>query len=136
MNLSSSGVISGTPTTSGAYTFTVHLVDSSPTPKAVTSGSLTLTVLPKPPTNLIASPQGPGIVTLTWTPSTSGDIESYNIHQGTSSAVYTTVISAGNVNQYVEFGLTSGQQMYFVVAAVSASGVESVVSNEVTTIVP
>jgi fibronectin type 3 domain-containing protein len=75
-------------------------------------------------------------VTLTWTPSTSGDIESYNIHQGTSSGVYTTVISAGNVNQYVETGLTSGQQMYFVVTAVSATGVESVVSNEVTTIVP
>ena len=59
-------------------------------------------------------------------PSASGDVASYNIHQGTASGVYTTVVNAGNVTQYVESGLTVGQQLYFVVTAVSATGVESV----------
>ncbi len=125
------GRVSGTPTSAGTFSFTFQATDSSVPPQGYTE-QLTVIIRPQPASGLVASPQGVGIVTLTWTPSTSGDIASYNIHQGTASGVYTTVISAGNVNQYVEFGLTSGQQLFFVVTAVSATGVESVVSNEVT----
>jgi len=134
MNLSSSGVITGTSATSGAYTFTVHLVDSSPTPKAITSGSLTLTVAPLPPTNLIVGPGGPSAAILTWTASNSTDVAGYKVYRGISSGNYTTVISAGNVIGYTD---TPGSgSYYYVVTAVSNLGVESVVSNEVHIIVP
>jgi hypothetical protein len=44
LNLSPSGIISGTPTFVGNYTFTVHVVDSSSTPKNITSGNVALRV--------------------------------------------------------------------------------------------
>jgi hypothetical protein len=136
VSLTSNGILVGTPTASGTFTFTVHLVDSSNPQKSVTSGSFTINVQPQPATNLIASPQGPGLVTLTWTPGTSGDVAGYNVRRGTTSGVYTTVINAGTGPQYVDTGLTSGQTYYYVVSAVSTSGVESVFSNEVTVVVP
>jgi hypothetical protein len=136
LSLTPSGILTGSPTASGAFTFAVHLVDSSSPQKGVTSGSFTINVLPQPATNLIASPQGTGIVTLTWTPSTSGDVAGYNVRRGTSSGVYTTVINAGTGPQYVDTGLTSGQTYFYVVSAVSTSGVESVFSNEATVVVP
>jgi uncharacterized protein YjbI with pentapeptide repeats len=134
MNLSASGVISGTPTASGAYTFTVHLVDSSPAPKAVTSGSLTLTVRPLPPTNLIVGPGGPSAAILTWTASNSPDVAGYKVYRGISSGNYTTVISAGNVIGYTDTPGTGS--WFYVVTAVSNLGTESVVSNEVHINVP
>jgi uncharacterized protein YjbI with pentapeptide repeats len=129
------GRVSGTPTSAGTFSFTFQATDSSTPPQGYQE-QLTVTIRPQPASALIASPQGVGIVTLSWTASPSGDVVSYNIHQGTSSGVYTTVINAGNTNQYVESGLTSGQQLFFVVTAVSATGIESVVSNEATTVVP
>jgi len=39
------------------------------------------------------------------------------------------------VNQYVESGLTAGQHLYFVITAVSATGVESVFSPEANVVV-
>jgi uncharacterized protein YjbI with pentapeptide repeats len=129
------GKVSGTPTSAGTFSFAIQASDSSAPSQGYTE-QLTVTIRPQPASGLIASPQGVGIVTLTWTPSASGDVASYNIHQGTTSGVYTTVINAGNTNQFVETGLTSGQQLFFVVTAVSATGVESVVSNEATTTVP
>ena len=45
LNLSTSGIISGTPTASGISTFTVHVTDSSNNPqKSTTSGTITLQV--------------------------------------------------------------------------------------------
>ena len=132
---STSAQVNGTPTSAGAFTFQVQVSDSSSPPQGYQI-FWTITVHPQPPSGLIASPQGVGIVTLTWTTSPSGDVVGYRIHQGTSSGVYTTVINAGNTNQYVETGLTSGQTLFFVVTAVSASGIESAVSNEATTVVP
>ena len=44
LNLSQSGIISRTPTVTGNYTFTVHVVDSSNPQKSVTSGNVTLNV--------------------------------------------------------------------------------------------
>jgi hypothetical protein len=136
ISLTPSGILTGTPSASGAFTFAVHLVDSGNPQKSVTSGSFTMNVQPQPATNLIASPQGTGIVTLTWTPSPSGDVAGYNVRRGTSSGVYSTVINAGAGPQFVDTGLTSGQRYFYVVSAVSASGVESVFSNEATTTSP
>lgn len=75
-------------------------------------------------------------MTLTWTPSASGDVAGYRVRRGTSSGVYTTVIDAGAGPQYVDTGLATGQQYFYVVTAVSATGIESVFSNEASVIIP
>jgi len=131
---STTDTLTGTPTLAGIYTFSESVADSG-NPQQMASQSYTVTVRPQAPASLVASPQGTGHVTLTWAPSASGDVASYNIHQGTASGVYTTVINAGNVNQYVESGLTAGQHLYFVITAVSATGVESVFSPEANVVV-
>jgi len=48
ISLSSSGILLGTPTASGGYSFSVHLVDSSNPQKSVTSATLTLNVVSPP----------------------------------------------------------------------------------------
>ncbi|HEY2548356.1 MAG TPA: hypothetical protein VGI46_19950, partial [Candidatus Acidoferrum sp.] len=134
MNLSASGAITGTATAGGTYTFTVHLVDSSSTPKSITTGSLILTVQPKPATNLTVGPGGPSAAILQWTASSSGDVAGYKVYRGTSSGNYTTAINAGNVTFYTD---TPGSgSYYYVVTAYSAPGVESPFSNEVHIVVP
>jgi hypothetical protein len=129
------GKVSGTPTSAGTFSFTFQATDSSVPPQGYTE-QLTVTIRPQAPVAQVASPQGPGIVTVSWTASPSGDVAGYNIHLGTSSGNYTTVINAGTGTSFVVMGLTSGQQYFFVVTAVSASGIESVFSNEVTTTSP
>jgi hypothetical protein len=44
ITLSPSGIISGTPTTGGVYTFTATVTDSSASPKSIVSGNLTINV--------------------------------------------------------------------------------------------
>jgi putative Ig domain-containing protein/fibronectin type III domain protein/galactose oxidase-like protein len=132
---STSDTLAGTPTLAGIYNFTESVADSG-TPQQMATQGYTVTVSPQPATNLIGSPQGPGIITLTWTPSTSGDVVSYKVYRGTSSGNYTTTINAGNTNSFVNTGLTTGTTYFFVVTAVSASGVESPFSNEVMVISP
>ena len=44
LSLSTSGVISGTPTTPDAYSFTVQVSDSATTPQTAVSGNLTLPI--------------------------------------------------------------------------------------------
>jgi len=126
---STTDTLTGTPSQAKVYTFSESVADSG-NPQQMASQSYTVTVRPQPPTSLIASPQATGLITLTWSPSSSGDVAGYKVYQGTSSGNYTTTINAGSGNSYVDSGLTSGTTYYFVVTAVSASGVESVVSNE------
>lgn len=136
ISLSSGGILNGIPTTAGVYSFTVSVTDSSSPQKAAASGLLTITVQPQPPTGLVASPQATGLITLTWTPSPAGDLAGYKVYQGTSPGNYTTTIIVGNTNTYVDSGLMSGTTYYFVVTALSSSGVESVFSNEAHTTAP
>jgi hypothetical protein len=132
MNLSSPGVISGSPTASGAYTFTVHLVDSSPTPKAATSGSLKLAVIPQPPTNVAPGPVSPGSIGVIWEFSLSGDVAGYNVYRAAiSGGPYTLVASLpSSAFSTTDTSVVSGTTYYYVVRA-TAGGVESVNSNEV-----
>jgi len=127
--------LSGTPTQAGVFTFSESVADSG-SPQQTTSQSYTLTIFPQPPGGLIGSPQGPGIITLTWTASPSGDIAGYRVRRGLSSGNYNTIINAGTDNSYVDTGLTSGTKYFYVVSAVSTSGVESAVTNEVSVTSP
>lgn len=127
---STSDTLSGTPTLAGVYNFTESVADSG-NPQQTASQAYTVTVFPQPPTNLVGSPQAPGIITLSWTASPSTDIVGYKVYVGTVSGVYPTSTNVGNVSSYVNTGLTSGTTYFFVVTAVSASGVESVFSNQV-----
>jgi hypothetical protein len=132
---STSDTLAGTPTLAGIYNFTESVADSG-NPQQMATQGYTITVFPQPATSLIGSPQGPGIITLTWTTSTSGDVVSYKVYRGISSGNYTTTINAGNTNSFVNTGLTPGTTYFFVVTAVSASGVESPFSNEVQVVSP
>ncbi|MGC1088676.1 MAG: fibronectin type III domain-containing protein, partial [Candidatus Acidiferrum sp.] len=127
---STTDTLAGTPTLAGNYTFSESVADSG-SPTEMATQNYSVTVLPQPPTNLTGSPQTTSIITLTWNASAAQDITGYRIHYGTSSGVYTTTISAGNVNQYVVMGLSTATTYYFVVDTISTSGVESVFSNEV-----
>jgi fibronectin type 3 domain-containing protein len=100
------------------------------------SQNYTVSIFPQAPGGLIGSPQGPGIITLTWTASPSTDIVGYRIRRGLSTGNYNTIINVGNVNQYVDTGLTSGTTYFYTVSAVSASGVESAGTNEVQVTAP
>lgn len=127
---STSDTLSGTPTLAGVYNFTESVADSG-NPQQTATQAYTVTVLPRPPTSLVGSPQAPGIITLSWTASLSTDIVGYKVYVGTVSGVYPTSTNVGNVSTYVNTGLTSGTTYFFVVTAVSAPGVESVFSNQV-----
>jgi uncharacterized protein YjbI with pentapeptide repeats len=127
---STTDTLAGTPTLAGNYTFSESVADSG-SPTETATQNYTVTVLPQPPTNLTGSPQTTSIITLTWTASPAQDVAGYRIHYGTSSGVYTTTVSAGNVNQFVVTGLSENTTYFFVVDTISTSGVESIFSNEV-----
>lgn len=78
-------------------------------------------------------------VTLTWTASTD-PVAGYNVYRGTNppgnegAAPINAALVVGT--SYLDTTVTAGQKLDYVVTAVSASGVESIHSNEVTATVP
>jgi len=130
VTLSSNGILSGTPTASGAYTFAIHLVDSSNPQKVLTSSNLTMNVVPQPPTNLQITTYP--YLLLTWTLSLSNDITAYNIYRGANSGGPYTLIGSttGDSSSAVDDTYQSNGTYFYVVTAVGANGVESVYSNE------
>jgi len=136
ISLSSSGILLGTPTASGAYSFSVHLVDSSNPQKGVTSATLTLNVVPQPPTNLTALVAS-AAVSLNWNASAS-TVVGYNVYRApTSGGPYTKInpVIVTTVS-YTDSAVVSGISYYYVVTAVSPGNAESVYSNEVFVAVP
>jgi fibronectin type 3 domain-containing protein len=77
-----------------------------------------------------------GSVTLTWNPSTSPGIASYNIYAGSASSVYTNKISVRGSTNVVITGLIPGAMYYFTSTAVNITGSESQFSNEIAISVP
>jgi hypothetical protein len=70
-------------------------------------------------------------VKLGWNASTSKDVTGYRIHYGTASRTYTASIVLGNVTSGKVPGLVEGVTYYFAVIAITAAGLESGFSEEV-----
>jgi fibronectin type 3 domain-containing protein len=78
---------------------------------------------------------------LTWTASTDA-VAGYNVYRGTNppgnegATPINSALIAAPTTTYTDTSVVAGQKYDYVVTAVSASGVESVHSNEVTATVP
>jgi hypothetical protein len=75
-------------------------------------------------------------VTLAWDRNAEPDVAGYRVSYGTASGVYTATVDAGDAVTVSIDGLTRGATYYFVVRAVSDSGLVSGPSNEVAFTVP
>lgn len=139
ITLSSSGILHGTPTANGVYTFRVNVTDSSSPQKLAVSGSATLNVIPQQPTNLTATLiAGTTDVILSWTQSTSAGVTGYNLYRGTTSGGPYTLVTSVNA---ATFGFQDDTipivgTYFYVVTAAASGGVESVRSNEASILVP
>lgn len=75
-------------------------------------------------------------VTLAWDPSPDSGVESYQLHYGTISGIYTAVTNAGMATTLTVTGLTEGATYYFVATAIGTNRLESDFSNEINYTVP
>jgi alpha-tubulin suppressor-like RCC1 family protein/fibronectin type 3 domain-containing protein len=138
LSLTSSGVLKGTPTSTGTFVLSAQVTDSTtPTPNTVTQ-PLSITVASQPPTSLAAGPVTPSSVTLNWTASASGGVAGYNVYRATASGAYTTKLSSvgSGVTTFADTTVVGGTTYYYVVRTVGPGSVESANSNEVTVPVP
>jgi uncharacterized protein YjbI with pentapeptide repeats len=120
MNLSSAGVLNGTPTSAGTFGFEILGSDSS-VPAQGYSELLTVSFRPQPPTGLIsAHVNGTSVVNLGWNASISGGVTSYNVYRGTTSGgPYTLIASGIATTNFTDGNAAPGTTVYYVVTAVA-----------------
>lgn len=115
----------------------------APTTASTSSGDITITSNASNATLTIGL-SGTGVqssqpwVTLSWTASTSS-VAGYNVYRSTvSGGPYTIILNSSLVAglSYTDSTVQAGVTYYYVVAAVSASGVESSYSNQASATVP
>src|SRR5271169_5926799 len=80
---------------------------------------------------MLRLPAFAGGVTLAWSPSTAANVASYNIYYGGAHADYTNKTSVINSTNVTITGLVAGGTYYFAATTVSAAGIESQFSAEV-----
>jgi hypothetical protein len=119
----STGLISGTPSSGGTSTVTLGATNSGGTG----TKTLTLTVA--------------HIVTLNWTASSSPSITGYNVYRGTTSLTgpYPTKVNTLGLigtTSFVDSSVAAGTTYYYAATAVNSSGVESSDSAPVAATVP
>jgi len=87
---------------------------------------------PAPPTGLVAK-AGNRRVTLTWTPNTEPDMESYWVYRSTTSGLYSVALATVThpTSEYKDTGLTNDTTYYYVLKAVDEAGLVSDASDEV-----
>ena len=124
----SNGIISGTPTTAGSFSFSAQVTDStSPTRQAATQ-PFTLTIAP-------AAVQYS--VLLNWDASTSS-VTGYNVYRSMiSGSGYVKVNSSPVLGlTYTDATVQNAQTYYYVTTSIDASGDDSVYSNEIQMVIP
>ncbi len=122
------GVLSGTPTSAGNYSFPIQAVDSSVPPQSYTE-QLALTIRPQPPTGLSGTPNnGVPSVSLSWTGSLTNGVTSYNVYRSLTSGTGYSLVGSSSTASYLDESVVF-TTYYYVVTAV-ANGAESVYSNE------
>jgi hypothetical protein len=124
VTLSTAGALSGTPTTSGAYTFGIQVVDSI---GFTASQSYNLTISPATHS-----------VSLNWTASISPNVVGCNVYRATQSGGPYTQYSPSLIigTTYTDIAVQAGQTYYYVVTAVDNNNNESIYSNETQAVVP
>lgn len=119
-----SGLISGTPTLAGTFTFTAQVSDSQSPPDRA-SAPLAITV------NALS-------IFLSWDASTSPGVIGYNAYRGTTSGGPYTKLNASLISNtsYSDQTVLSGHTYYYVTTAVNSLGLESVYSNQAVSTLP
>jgi hypothetical protein len=127
LTLSSGGTVSGTPTTSGTFSFTAHVADSSSSP-ASASANL----------SIATSAASSHSVMLNWSASPSPGVTGYNVYRSTVSGSGYTKINSSAVSglSYTDATVVNGITYYYVTTSVDSSGDESSYSQQVNMIVP
>lgn len=77
-----------------------------------------------------------GGVTIVWNPSMSTNVASYNLYYGSTSGIYTNIISIVGSTNVTVTGLVLGNKYYFASTAVNEAGQQSEFSNETSYLVP
>jgi hypothetical protein len=132
----SSGNYTFTGLANGAYTATPSKAGYTFTPvnRSVTINGANVSAV-----NFTATPQQTQAhsATLSWTASTSA-VSGYNVYRGTVNGGPYTLITLSLVTgpSYTDTTVLSGVTYYYVTTAVDSNGVESVISNQVTAIIP
>lgn len=75
-------------------------------------------------------------VTLDWNASVDPTVAGYNLYYGSTSRVYTNVVTAGSATTASVSNLASGLTYYFAATTYNLAGLESVYSAEVSYVVP
>jgi hypothetical protein len=124
VTLGTAGALSGTPTTSGAYTFGIQVVDSI---GVTASQSYNLTISPTTHS-----------VSLNWTASASSNLIGYKVYRATQSGgPYAQYTSSPIIDTtYTDSAVQTGQTYFYVVTAVDNNNNESPYSNEAQAVVP
>jgi hypothetical protein len=127
LTLASGGTVSGTPTTSGTFSFTAHVADSASSPSSA-SRNLSITT----------SAASTHSVMLKWTASPSAGVTGYNVYRSTTAGSGYTKIDSSPVSAltYTDATVVNGVTYYYVTTSVNASGDESSYSKRVQMIVP
>ena len=119
----------GTITQSGLYTapqaVETDIVVATSQADSTKSASASITVV------------APHSVALSWSPSSSLGISSYNVYRGTVNGGPYSLLSNGvSSTSYTDSNVQSGSTYYYVTTAVDSSGAESGYSNEAQVVIP
>jgi Putative Ig domain len=126
LSLAAGGVLSGTPTAAGSFSFTVTVTDSG---SPAQSRSAALSILVKPVHDVV----------LHWDPpaSKSDPVAGYNIYRATGAGAFVLLNPVLDPQvSYTDSSVLSGATYTYAVKSVDYSNIESVRSNQVTVTIP